>query len=110
MTTFGKILFGSIVVSLPLTLAACAGTYSDYPDSAYYGRDYGYRDGYRDDYRYRDSDACDRANRPAFCDYPVYRGSVVIGGTVYDGPFHYRDRRGYREYWFDGRWHRGRRG
>jgi len=46
--------------------------------------------------------------RPAFCDYPVYRGPVYFD-RWYDGPFRYRDYRGHRQYWHRGGWrHEGR--
>jgi len=45
--------------------------------------------------------------RPAYCRYPRYGGSVFFGGRWNNGPFHYRDNRGYREYWYNNRWWRG---
>lgn len=96
-----KAAFGALILaSAALGLSACASG----PGTSYsYGVGVS-SSGY--------SDPCygPRYRRPNYCGQPRYSGSVFIGGSWYDGPFHYRDRRGQREYWHRGRWHRGRQG
>jgi hypothetical protein len=41
--------------------------------------------------------------------YPSYDGSVYVGGTLYNGPLHYRDYNGRRQYWVRNNWRDGDR-
>src|SRR6185369_3487011 len=66
-------------------ISACAAP--GYYDTAY-------------DYRYSD---CYGPYPASYCAYPAYSGTVVIGGTYYDG-LRYRDTRFGREYWLRDRW------
>jgi hypothetical protein len=66
-------------------ISACAAP--GYYDTAY-------------DYRYSD---CYGPYPASYCAYPAYSGTVVIGGTYYDG-LRYRDTRFGREYYLRDRW------
>jgi hypothetical protein len=76
---------GLATAAVAAGIGACAGP-------GYYDRAYvvGYDDCYG---RYAAS----------YCAYPTFEGSVVIGGTYYDG-LRYRDSRFGREYWLRDRW------
>jgi len=50
-------------------------------------------------------DDCSAVYRPAYCSYPRFGGTVVIGGVSYRG-LHFRDGRFGREFWLNGAWHR----
>jgi hypothetical protein len=83
---------GLALASAAFLLSACgAPSYRySYYDRPYYSRAYVYDDCYG---RYR----------PAYCSYPRFSGTVVIGGESYRG-LAYRDGPYGREFWFDGRW------
>lgn len=88
-------------------LVACVPYY--YDDGYYYGGGYGrgdYGAGYYGYDGYAAYDDCYGAYRPAYCGYPVFAGSVVIGGRNYQG-LRYRDGRGGRQYWYGGGWRYG---
>jgi hypothetical protein len=77
------------LASAVLALSACADPY--YTRTAYYPTAYAYNE-------------CYGTYRPAYCAYPTYSGTVVIGGTTYTG-LRYRNGPYGREYWLDGRWY-----
>jgi len=77
------------LASAVLALSACADPY--YTRTAYYPTAYAFNE-------------CYGTYRPAYCAYPTYSGTVVIGGTTYTG-LRYRNGPYGREYWLDGRWY-----
>jgi hypothetical protein len=76
--------FATAAVAAGLLACAAPGYYN----TAYY--DYGYND-------------CYGPYPASYCAYPAFEGSVVIGGTYYNG-LRYRDGRFGREYWLRDRW------
>jgi len=89
------------VLAVAAALSACVadGYDTSYGVGVGYGT-YGY-DPYYDDYGYG-------YGYP----YGSYSGSLLFGGTWYNGPFNYRHGRNGREYWYGGGWRRpdGERG
>ena len=92
---------GLVLAAAVLGTAACAD--NGYYDSAY-GYGYGYDDGYGYGYPYYSGYYGDCFGDP-WCGYPVWGGSVLIGGRYYDRP-HYRNFGGRREFWANGGWRR----
>jgi len=100
MKVFAKLAFGALAVA-----TAAIGTAQPASAQTSFGFSFGY--GGPPPRAYHDPCYRPYYARPAYCGYPVYRGRVFLGGGWYNGPFHYRDYRGHREYWHRGRWHRG---
>jgi hypothetical protein len=92
--TVNVLLRNAALGAAAIALSACVAP-------GYYGA--GYSDGA---YGAGGYDGCYGSYSPAYCGYPVYGGSVVIGGSSYRG-LHYRDGRSGREFWHEGGWRRG---
>jgi len=104
MKSLAKFTFGALVLTgAALTTAQPANAASGFSFS------YGYGGGYGGLQASLHLNPCYRPNygRPRSCHYPLHLGRVFFGGAWHDGPFHYRDSRGSRQYWHGGRWHRG---
>lgn len=43
----------------------------------------------------------------SFCVYPVYQGTIFVGGVRHEGRFRdrFHENKGTREYWVDNDWH-----
>jgi hypothetical protein len=103
MKSLAKVAFGTLILA-----GAAFATAQPANAATGFGFSYGYG-GYGGPQFSVQYDPCYRPYyaRPRFCNYPLYNGRVFFGGAWHHGPFYYRDFRGGREYWHQGRWHRG---